>query len=327
MAIPLTSSKKLPPTPFHVSFIFQNKLAKILPEQMRAWKISMAKDKKIGLLRGVFIPNLLDKFKFLLGVCIWASLGVLVGGLLLVLFKNKGQLIIDNTPEFLDYCAKSNGLVFFGPIGSGKTAILAMLANELPGENKYATFPCQLPWAEKAHQKISTLFLLILTNALPAESGSQFINCLDNDDSTKFNVDNNLYNNLVNFTNGVADKQNFCCELVQCKKIGQSEFCVTYGYFNRKLIGSGVCGGIAGDTSVTNNSTGDCPSLDAVNSILITSSPTSTNSLPTPPSSPSASGANSSSNLPLYIGVSVGGTLLVVTATTCYCKRKEIEKL
>ncbi|CAG8808368.1 2722_t:CDS:2, partial [Dentiscutata erythropus] len=50
---------------------------------------------------------------------------ILVGGLLLVLFKNKGQLILDNTPEFLDYCAKSNGLVFFGPIGSGKTAILA----------------------------------------------------------------------------------------------------------------------------------------------------------------------------------------------------------
>ncbi|KLL04510.1 MAG: hypothetical protein MRERV_20c036 [Mycoplasmataceae bacterium RV_VA103A] len=89
---------------------------------------------------GSFLSNLLDKFKFLLGTCIWASLGILVGGLLLVLFKNKGQLIIDNTPEFLDYCSKSNGLVFFGPIGSGKTAILAMLANELPGENKYATF-------------------------------------------------------------------------------------------------------------------------------------------------------------------------------------------
>ncbi|CAG8842417.1 16118_t:CDS:2, partial [Racocetra persica] len=108
------------------------------------------------------------KLKFLLGVCIWASLGVLVGGLLLVLFKNKDQLILDNTPEFLDYCAKSNGLVFFGPIGSGKTAILAMLANELPGEirsskgtsivgdrNKYATFPCQLPWAEKAQLDFS----------------------------------------------------------------------------------------------------------------------------------------------------------------------------
>ena len=35
MAIPLTSSKKLPLTPFHVSLIFQNKSAKILPEQMR----------------------------------------------------------------------------------------------------------------------------------------------------------------------------------------------------------------------------------------------------------------------------------------------------
>jgi DNA replication protein DnaC len=72
-------------------------------------------------------------------------LGVLVGGLLLAIFKNKGQLIIDNNAEFLAYCAKSNGLVFFGPIGSGKTAIMAMLAHELPGENKYATFPSHLP--------------------------------------------------------------------------------------------------------------------------------------------------------------------------------------
>ncbi|CAG8589772.1 1068_t:CDS:2, partial [Cetraspora pellucida] len=93
---------------------------------------------------GSFLVNLLDKFKFLLGVCIWASLGVLGGGLLLVLFKNKGQIIIDNTPEFLEFCKKSNGLVFFGSIGSGKTAILAMLANELPGENKYATFPLEV---------------------------------------------------------------------------------------------------------------------------------------------------------------------------------------
>ncbi|CAG8676348.1 10183_t:CDS:2, partial [Ambispora gerdemannii] len=92
-----------------------------------------------------FLHNLLDKLKFCLGTIIWASLGMLVGGLLLTLFKNKGQLILDNTPEFLDYCTKSNGLVFFGSIGSGKTAILAMLAHELPGENKYATFPCNLP--------------------------------------------------------------------------------------------------------------------------------------------------------------------------------------
>jgi len=38
-------------------------------------------------------------------------------------------------------------MVFFGSIGSGKTA---MLAHELPGESKYATFPCNLPWAEKS---------------------------------------------------------------------------------------------------------------------------------------------------------------------------------
>src|SRR4051812_14709135 len=35
MVIPLTSSQKLPPAPFHVSLVFQEKLAKILPEQMR----------------------------------------------------------------------------------------------------------------------------------------------------------------------------------------------------------------------------------------------------------------------------------------------------
>ncbi|CAG8747797.1 30875_t:CDS:2, partial [Racocetra persica] len=71
------------------------------------------------------------------------------------LLEKMGQIIIDNTPEFLEFCKKSNGLVFFGPIGSGKTAILAMLANELPGENKYATFPCQLPWAEKGQLDFS----------------------------------------------------------------------------------------------------------------------------------------------------------------------------
>ena len=102
-----------------------------------------------------FLHNLLDKLKFLLGTIIWDSLGVLVGGLLLVILRNKDQLILDNTPEFLDYCAKSNGLVFFGSIESGKTAILAMLAQKLPGENKYATFPCNLPWAEKAQMDFS----------------------------------------------------------------------------------------------------------------------------------------------------------------------------
>ena len=35
MAIPLTSSKKIPPVSFHVKLLFKNKLAKILPEQMR----------------------------------------------------------------------------------------------------------------------------------------------------------------------------------------------------------------------------------------------------------------------------------------------------
>jgi DNA replication protein DnaC len=51
---------------------------------------------------------------------------------------------LDQNKEFLDFCQNSNGIVFFGPIGSGKTSILAMLAHELKGENKYASFPCHL---------------------------------------------------------------------------------------------------------------------------------------------------------------------------------------
>ena len=35
MVIPLTSSQKLPLIPFHINLTFQNKPAKILPEQMR----------------------------------------------------------------------------------------------------------------------------------------------------------------------------------------------------------------------------------------------------------------------------------------------------
>ena len=98
-------------------------------------------EKTIKVRRKINWLELLQIYKFLLGTIIWASLGVLLGGLLLALFRNKGQLILDNTPEFLDYCTKSNGLVFFGSIGSGKTAILDMLSHELPGENKYVTFP------------------------------------------------------------------------------------------------------------------------------------------------------------------------------------------
>ncbi|CAG8797827.1 9869_t:CDS:2, partial [Racocetra persica] len=66
------------------------------------------------------------------------------------LFKNKGRVVIDNTPEFLNFCKNSNGLVFWGPYGSGKTALMALLAHELPEENKYASFPCNLPWMERA---------------------------------------------------------------------------------------------------------------------------------------------------------------------------------
>ncbi|CAG8713103.1 17188_t:CDS:2 [Racocetra fulgida] len=78
------------------------------------------------------------------------------------LFKNKGRVVIDNTPEFLNFCKNSNGLVFWGPYGSGKTALMALLAHELPEENKYASFPCNLPWMERAqvdfaHQPTASL--------------------------------------------------------------------------------------------------------------------------------------------------------------------------
>ena len=88
------------------------------------------------------LTSLLDKLKLLLQLLIWPSLGVITGGILLTIFKNKGQLIIDDNQAFIEYCAKSNGAIFFGSIGRGKTALLAMLAHELPSANKYATFPC-----------------------------------------------------------------------------------------------------------------------------------------------------------------------------------------
>ncbi|CAG8558554.1 18907_t:CDS:2, partial [Racocetra persica] len=72
------------------------------------------------------------------------------GAMVYNLFKNKGRVVIDNTPEFLNFCKNSNGLVFWGPYGSGKTALMALLAHELPEENKYASFPCNLPWMERA---------------------------------------------------------------------------------------------------------------------------------------------------------------------------------
>lgn len=95
------------------------------------------------------LTNLLDKLMFLFLTFVWAALGILAGGLLLAVFRNKGMVILDNNVEFLDFCKNSNGMVFFGPVGSGKTAILAMLAHELPEENKYASFPCNLPWVNR----------------------------------------------------------------------------------------------------------------------------------------------------------------------------------
>ncbi|KLL03396.1 MAG: plectrovirus spv1 orf2 transmembrane protein [Mycoplasmataceae bacterium RV_VA103A] len=87
---------------------------------------------------------------WLIGSFWWAIAGTLAGAMVYNLFKNKGRVVIDNTPEFLNFCKNSNGLVFWGPYGSGKTALMALLAHELPEENKYASFPCNLPWMERA---------------------------------------------------------------------------------------------------------------------------------------------------------------------------------
>ncbi|CAG8566808.1 14699_t:CDS:2, partial [Cetraspora pellucida] len=89
--------------------------------------------------------------------------GTLAGAMVYNLFKNKGRVVIDNTPEFLNFCKNSNGLVFWGPYGSGKTALMALLAHELPEENKYASFPCNLPWMERAQQMGEEMLKAVLT--------------------------------------------------------------------------------------------------------------------------------------------------------------------
>ena len=48
MIIPLTSSQKLPPAPFHISLMFQDKPAKILTEQMRVTDKSRIKKGCLG---------------------------------------------------------------------------------------------------------------------------------------------------------------------------------------------------------------------------------------------------------------------------------------
>ncbi|MDR1670803.1 MAG: hypothetical protein LBR43_03745 [Spiroplasmataceae bacterium] len=98
----------------------------------------------------IWITKLKSVTNFLILTFFWALAGLICGAIIYILLANKGKIILDNNQTFLDFCAKSNGLLFFGSIGSGKTALLAMLAQELPGDNKYATFPCNLPWMHKS---------------------------------------------------------------------------------------------------------------------------------------------------------------------------------
>jgi len=77
--------------------------------------------------------------------------GLIVGKWANTIVEYEEETITHDNRAFLEYCEKSHGIIFFGSIGSGKTAILALLAHEMKGdEPRTATFPCNLPWAEKA---------------------------------------------------------------------------------------------------------------------------------------------------------------------------------
>lgn len=133
---------------------------KIMPKLITARKTSSSL--KAGLIRllitAVFflgywfygIRSLLSGLFFVLQTGYMALLGILAGGLAYVLLAKKGQLILDNSEEFLAFCQRSNGLIFWGPYGAGKTALMAWLAHKLPEENKYASFPCTLPWVSRS---------------------------------------------------------------------------------------------------------------------------------------------------------------------------------
>jgi hypothetical protein len=67
----------------------------------------------------------MDKIFFFLCCLYLAVLGIIAGGLAYVLVKDKGEIIIDDSENFLNFCQNSDSLVFFGPIGQGKTALMA----------------------------------------------------------------------------------------------------------------------------------------------------------------------------------------------------------
>ena len=68
MVIPLTTSQKLPLVPFHVSLVFQNKLAKILPEQTRVADKSRIKGKCLGRITAETIGEVERAINLVLGM-------------------------------------------------------------------------------------------------------------------------------------------------------------------------------------------------------------------------------------------------------------------
>jgi mRNA interferase MazF len=68
MVIPLTSSKNLPPVPFHVNLLFQNKLAKILPEQMRVADKTRIKGRCLGKISKEILTEVEKALHIVLGL-------------------------------------------------------------------------------------------------------------------------------------------------------------------------------------------------------------------------------------------------------------------
>lgn len=68
MVIPLTTSQNLPPVPFHISYIFQNKLTKILPEQMRVADKSRIRGKCLGRIPPKVIEKVEKAINLVLGM-------------------------------------------------------------------------------------------------------------------------------------------------------------------------------------------------------------------------------------------------------------------
>lgn len=121
-------------------------------------------------------------------------------------------------------------------------------------------------------QKISILFLLVLTYAWKTQTGETFEECIKV-------YDNSSYNSLVKFPFSSNSKINnglqltLCCGNDQCSPITEGANCPAkpWNFSCRKVsettfctVYTGIfCGGIVGNTPITTNTTiRDCPNLN-----------------------------------------------------------------